>query len=79
MRMRHMIWKALTATLILTGALAGSSVKAAEPPPRKPNILFIMADDHATDAISAYGSHLAGVFKTPNLDRLAAQGARLTV
>jgi N-acetylglucosamine-6-sulfatase len=35
-----MIWKALTANLILTGALAGSSVKAAEPPARKPNILY---------------------------------------
>jgi hypothetical protein len=44
----------------------------------QPNILFIMSDDHATDAISAYRSHLAEVFQTPNLDRLAAQGARLT-
>ncbi len=41
---------------------------------RRPNILFIMTDDHAAHAISAYGST---VNKTPNLDRLAAQGLRL--
>ena len=37
----------------------------------QPNILFIMADDHAAKAISAYG---AGINKTPNLDRLAKEG-----
>jgi arylsulfatase A-like enzyme len=42
----------------------------------KPNIIFIMADDHATAAISAYNSRLASVFSTPNLDRLASQGVR---
>lgn len=40
-----------------------------------PNILFIFSDDHAEHAISAYGSK---VNKTPNLDRLAAEGARFT-
>ena len=35
------------------------------------NILFIMTDDHAAHAISAYGSRIN---KTPNLDRLAAEG-----
>jgi arylsulfatase A-like enzyme len=43
----------------------------------KPNILFIMADDHATNAISAYGSHLTTVFETPNIDRLANEGIRM--
>ncbi|KAK7182314.1 extracellular sulfatase Sulf-2 [Paraphaeosphaeria sporulosa] len=37
----------------------------------RPNILFIMADDHASKAISAYG---AGINNTPNLDRLAKDG-----
>lgn len=36
-----------------------------------PNILFIMADDHASKAISCYG---AGINHTPNLDRLAHEG-----
>ena len=40
----------------------------------QPNILFIMADDHASKAISAYGY---GLNRTPNLDRIADQGLRL--
>jgi arylsulfatase A-like enzyme len=41
----------------------------------RPNIIFIMSDDHAAHAISAYGSN---VNKTPNIDRLARDGALLT-
>ena len=41
----------------------------------KPNILYIMSDDHAAHAISAYGGRLAKVAPTPNLDRLAKEGA----
>ena len=41
---------------------------------KRPNILFIMADDHAAAAISAYGS---GLNHTPNIDRLAQEGMRL--
>ncbi len=40
---------------------------------QRPNILFIMADDHAAHAISAYGSR---VNQTPNIDRLAKEGMR---
>ncbi len=43
---------------------------------RRPNIVYIMSDDHAANAVSAYGSRLAAVFKTPNMDRLAAEGVR---
>ncbi|SDG89989.1 sulfatase family protein [Alloyangia pacifica] len=39
----------------------------------RPNIIFIMSDDHASRAISAYG---AGINATPNLDRLADEGVR---
>lgn len=38
-----------------------------------PNIIFIMADDHASKAISAYDSSL---IQTPNIDRLASNGIR---
>ncbi|MEC7394605.1 MAG: sulfatase [Verrucomicrobiota bacterium] len=41
----------------------------------KPNILFIMSDDHAAHGISAYGGRLAKIAPTPNLDRLAQEGA----
>ena len=40
---------------------------------KRPNILFIMADDHAAHAISSYGSTIN---QTPQLDRLALQGMR---
>jgi len=41
----------------------------------QPNILFIFSDDHAQQAISAYGSK---VNQTPNIDRLAKEGTRFT-
>lgn len=41
---------------------------------KRPNILFIMSDDHAARAISSYGS---GLNSTPNLDRIANEGMRL--
>lgn len=42
----------------------------------RPNILFIMSDDHTTQAIGAYGSRLAVLDPTPNIDALAAAGMR---
>lgn len=45
---------------------------------KKPNLLFIMSDDHASNAISAYDSRFAKVFQTPNLDRLAKEGCKVT-
>src|SRR5689334_16340724 len=42
---------------------------------RQPNILYIMSDDHAAHAISAYGSKIN---HTPQIDRIAAGGVRLT-
>ncbi|WP_236252824.1 sulfatase [Echinicola sp. 20G] len=38
---------------------------------KRPNIIFIMSDDHAYQAISAYGSTL---INTPNIDRIANEG-----
>ncbi len=40
----------------------------------KPNILFIFTDDHALNAISAYGGPLAKIAPTPHLDRIAREG-----
>jgi arylsulfatase A-like enzyme len=45
-------------------------------PKKRPNILFIMSDDHANAAIGAYNSWLGKVVRTPHLDRLAKQGVR---
>ena len=46
---------------------------ASKPAASRPNILFIMADDHAAHAISAYGSRIN---QTPNIDRIAKGGMR---
>jgi len=43
-------------------------------PARRPNILFIMSDDHCSQAIGAYGGRLARLNPTPTIDRLAKEG-----
>ncbi len=57
----------------LLAALAATSLGAAEK--RPPNILFIFADDHAYQAISAYGD-ARKLIETPNIDRLGREGMR---
>jgi len=42
---------------------------------QRPNIIFIMSDDHAYQAISAYSNHL---IETPNIDRIAKMGMLFT-
>lgn len=42
---------------------------------KRPNIVFIMADDHAIQAISAYGHPVSKLAPTPNIDRIAKEGA----
>jgi arylsulfatase A-like enzyme len=55
----------------LLGA-AGTSFATGRP---RPNILYIMSDDHAAHAISAYGSRIN---RTPNIDRIAQGGVRFS-
>jgi arylsulfatase A-like enzyme len=52
-----------------------SSCTAHEPQLQRPNILFIMSDDHACQAISAYSRKL---MQTPNIDRIAQEGMLFT-
>jgi arylsulfatase A-like enzyme len=47
----------------------------AQQPANRPNIIYIMSDDHAYQAISAYGK---GLNHTPNIDKLADQGVLFT-
>lgn len=44
----------------------------------RPNIVFIFSDDHADQAISAYGHPISKLAPTPNIDRLAEEGMRFT-
>lgn len=69
--LRHALWPALASWLAFAGAAA--SAEAAEA--RRPNIVFIYTDDQAAWTLGTYGNPQA---HTPHLDRLAAQGAKLT-
>jgi len=48
-----------------------SSFKPLDKEPDRPNIIYIMSDDHGYQAVSAYGF---GINKTPNIDRIAKEG-----
>ncbi|MBR6936329.1 MAG: sulfatase [Prevotella sp.] len=58
----------VAASLMVTNAMAQTD--------KRPNILFIMSDDHAYQAISAYGSDVSRFAPTPNIDRIAREGMR---
>ncbi len=62
-------------SVYLLSSLAFTSCKSNKNEDTPPNILFIMSDDHAYQAISAYGY---GLNKTPNIDRIANEGAIFT-
>ena len=65
----------LASSVALT-ALAGCvTPQLASNPTRKPNIIVILADDLGYGDLGSYG---ARAIRTPNLDRMAAEGARLT-
>jgi len=61
--------------ICVLGILLVSCQTSKEPAQERPNILFIMSDDHAYQAISAYMDHL---IQTPNIDRIAAEGMLFT-
>ncbi len=52
-----------------------TSEKKEEKAEARPNIIFMMADDHGYQAVSAYSDRL---IQTPQIDRLATQGMRFT-
>lgn len=62
--------------LLGMGAVLPGVISCQKKPLRQPNIIFIMSDDHAYQAISAYGGMLAKAAPTPNIDRLAVNGMR---
>ena len=53
------------------GLVAGAAASA-----QRPNIVWIFSDDHAYQAIGAYGGRLKKLNPTPNIDALAAEGMR---
>jgi len=70
--------------LQMTGATVGSALlgvtavaRRRERAGRRPNLLFIMSDDHTSQAIGCYGLRLSRYARTKNIDRIAAEGALL--
>src|SRR5688572_4013430 len=66
-----------TAAVLATGGYAnrGSFAQTRPTTAAAPNIIFIMTDDQQQNAMSAYGNM---ILKTPNLDRIGAEGIRFT-
>lgn len=64
--------KVIYLPILLISFIAGSLSFAAE----KPNIIFILTDDLGFNQVGAYGNT---PIKTPNLDKLAANGIRFTM
>ncbi|BDC98731.1 sulfatase [Persicobacter psychrovividus] len=70
------MFRAYLSTIIICSFFAVSCANKAgqqQEEAKQPNILFIMSDDHAYQAISAYQDHL---INTPNIDRIAKEGMR---
>ncbi|WP_439474842.1 sulfatase family protein [Algoriphagus formosus] len=61
--------------LLGIGLLSACQTEEQSSAQERPNIIFIMSDDHAYQAISAYSDHL---IETPNIDRIAEMGMLFT-
>lgn len=70
MRKIHYLFFAL---LVLLYSACDSQMEEAN----SPNILFIMSDDHTSQAWGVYGGVMEGIVQTPNISRLADEGALL--
>ena len=69
---KYLILTTLGLYFISCQSLNGSNEE--EQPKERPNIIYIMADDLTTQAITAYNSRFKGIADTPNMDRLAKEG-----
>ena len=66
---------ALAAVLAALPAAADAAPDAPATPPPPPNVLFILCDDLGWGDLGCFGQR---IIRTPRLDALAAQGAKLT-
>jgi arylsulfatase len=65
------------AQITVAALVATTAMVSAQTAGKKPNILFIMGDDIGWFNPSCYNSGMMG-YRTPNIDRIAAEGARFT-
>lgn len=68
-----MTMKTIIACVVLLTVSAAPLSLAQDQAPKKPNILFLLSDDHSYPYLGCYGNPDV---KTPNLDRLASEGMR---
>ena len=73
MRRINLLGAAFFLSLTLTDVSSEGNADAAEPQPARPNILFLLSDDHSYPYLGCYG---CTDVRTPSLDRLAEQGMR---
>jgi len=69
-----MLHRFTLAALAATFVFCSAAVCAAQPEAQKPNIIIILSDDQGYNDIGYHGSEI----RTPNLDRLAADGVHFT-
>lgn len=72
METRILIVQVTISFLLIIGLVDHVAAQTQASSQRKPNIIFIMSDDHGYQAVSAYNDKL---IKTPNIDRIGREGA----
>lgn len=63
-------------TILGIGTVFTGMISCKKQAAERPNIIYIMSDDHSFQTVSAYGGNLAKLAPTPNIDRIAAEGIR---
>jgi len=74
--MRITLKYSIAGVISLLILMSACSPKATREDGNQPNIIFIMSDDHAFQAINAYGGPLAQMAQTPNIELIAEGGMR---
>lgn len=75
MKNRHLLTGILPVAAVLPAVSCGQVQKK---PRQRPNVIFILSDDHTAQSIGAYGSIYRDICPTPNIDRMAEEGALFT-
>ncbi len=61
-------------SMLILASCAQNRTKEISEIKKRPNIVFIMSDDHAVSAVSAYNDWLSDIAPTPNIDKIANSG-----